>query len=170
MKKVLIIIGLLFLFILKIESQENLLSFNLLSVRSIKNEIKIKFELCNQSDKYMAVYVPNYLDICRNIFTIKFISNKDSTIHIYFPCNWIADLKPIKLNCKNCVILPPMEKKVISMKLLKKNFSPYLKVNNLYSVLLEIRLKEVDIESVSKNYFHDDIVSNCLIYKNISVR
>lgn len=61
MKKVLIIIGLLFLFILKIESQENLLSFNLLYVRSIKNEIKIKFEFCNQSDKDMAVYVPNYL-------------------------------------------------------------------------------------------------------------
>jgi len=170
MKKVLIIIGLLFLFILKIESQENLLSFNFLYVRSIKNEIKIKFELCNQSDKDMAVYVPNYLDICRNIFTIKFISSKDSTIHIYFPCNWIADLKPIKLNCRNCVVLSPMGKKVISMKLLKKNFSPYLKGYNLYRVLLEIRLNGVNIESIFNNYFHDDIISNSLIYRNASIR
>lgn len=63
-----------------------------------------------------------------------------------------------------------MGKKVVSIKLLKKNFSPYLKVNNLYRVLLEIRLNGVNIESIFKNYFHDDIVSNCLIYKNISVR
>lgn len=163
MKKIFILIGLLFLFVLNIESQESLLSFNLLSVRSIKNEIKIEFEFCNQSDKDMAVYVPNYLDICRNIFTIKFISNKDSIIHTYSPCNWFVDLKPIKLNCKNCVILSPMEKKTVSIRLLKSKFSPYLKVNNLYRVLLEVRLKGTNIESVFNNYFHDDIVSNYLI-------
>jgi len=165
MKKIIIMFELLFINVSNILSQEKI-SLQFLSILSIKNEIRIKFEFENISDKDIALYIPTSQDICRQIFKIKFISVKDSTVHTYEPCTWYTDLSYIRLDCKNSIILMPKEKKIINMNLSKKHFSPFLSKDTSYKVLLEIYLKDINIQSIFSNYFNEDISSNYLIFKN----
>jgi len=162
-----IIFGLLFLYIANGFSQEKKVSMQLLSIIGVKNEIKIKFEFINSSEKDIAVYIPTSQDICKKIFKIKFISTKDSTIHTYEPCTWYTDLSSIKFNCMNCIILSPEEKRIVNMTLSKKHFSPFLNINTYYKVFLAVYLKDVYIESVFSNYLKEDVSTNYIIYNNI---
>lgn len=166
MKKTIIILGLLFLYEINAFSQEKEVSMQLLSITNTKDEIKIKFQFTNNSEKDIAIYSLTPTDICRNFFEINFISIKDSTIHTYKPCDWIADAELIKLDCKNSIILAPKEAKILNMNLHKKRIFPFLVKNISYNVFLKLYLKDNIGKSVFPNYFAEDILSNYLTYNN----